>query len=66
MATALGADQVRNVSHLHVACLTFPDNRIVTTNAGVCQVFLSYFQVLFIREHGLITFGGRLSPPRGD
>ncbi|CAE1168980.1 unnamed protein product [Acanthosepion pharaonis] len=53
MAAELRAEKNRNASRRHIACVTLPDKRTVTTNAGICEVFRDYFQDLFTREPGL-------------
>ncbi|CAE1178594.1 unnamed protein product [Acanthosepion pharaonis] len=53
MAAELRAEENRNADKRHIACVTLPDKRTVTTSAGICEAFRLFFQDLFTREPGL-------------
>ena len=53
MAAELRLEELRSASNRHIASVTSPDGRQVTTDKGICEEFRSYFQDLFTREPGL-------------
>ena len=53
MAAELRAEELRQAADRHIARVTLPDGRTVTTNQGVLEAFRSYYQELFAMEPGL-------------
>lgn len=53
MAAELRSEEARNASQRHIACVTLPDRRTVTTNEGICEAFRDILSGAFHQGAGL-------------
>lgn len=55
MAAAFRAEEIKNTSNSHFACVILSHKRTVTTNADICEVFRDYIRERLTREPDLKT-----------